>query len=215
LNTILVENKKPLNRAISSADTFFTSGGNAFTKLDDYFTTLQQSELDVEIANYYMINDGYNQVRAELSYIPKPDKYYILGVTSTNDYTDETKFNAKHQKTKTYITAELGKRYNNILFRGGLIESTGGLGVDYFIDNDKIRFRSEIYDFNAVNDIRGDKPHMRLEAKYKTLKHLNFYAGLDNLLNKDSRNIYIGLGIGFKDDDLKTLLGSSGSSLLK
>jgi len=162
-----------------------------------------------------MINDGYNQIRAELDYRPKPDKYYILGVTSTNDYTDETKFNAKHQKTKTYITAELGKRYNDVLFRGGLIDSTGGLGVDYFMYNDKVRFRGEIYDFNAVNDIRGDKPHLRLETKYNTLKHLNFYAGIDNLLNKNSASFYLGLGIGFKDDDLKTLLGSSGSSLLK
>jgi phospholipid/cholesterol/gamma-HCH transport system substrate-binding protein len=96
-----------------------------------------------------------------------------------------------------------------------LIDSTGGLGVDYFMYNDKIRLRSEIYDFNAVNDIRGNNAHARIEARYKTLKHLNFYAGYDNFLNKDAANLYLGIGIGFKDDDLKQLLGSSGSSLLK
>ena len=215
VNDILVKNKKPIHKAIKSADTFFSSGGSAFDKLDDYFTSLQQSELDVEIANYYMSKDGYNQVRAELAYRPKPDKYYILGVTSTNDYTDPTKFNAKHEKTKTYITAELGKRYNNILLRGGLIDSTGGLGVDYFMYDDKIRLRGEVYDFNAVNDVRGDKAHARVEARYTLLKHLNFYAGYDNFLNSKSANVYLGVGIGFKDDDLKTLLGSNGSSLLK
>jgi len=215
VNGILDENRKPLNRAIKSADTFFSAGGSAFDKLDDYFTSLQQSELDVEIGSYYMIKDGYNQVKAELAYRPKPDKYYILGVTSTNDYTDPTKFDAKHQKTKTYITAELGKRYNNILLRGGLIESTGGLGIDYFMYNDKIRLRGEVFDFNAVNDVRGTNAHARIEAKYQTLKHLNFYAGYDNFLNSQSANVYVGIGIGFSDDDLKTLLGSSGSSLLK
>jgi len=215
VNEILVENKKPLNNAVKSADTFFSSGGSAFSKLDDYFTSLAQSELDVEIGSYYMMKDNYNQVRAELAYRPKPDKYYILGVTSTNDYTDPAKFDKKHEKTKTYITAELGKRYNNILFRGGLIDSTGGIGIDYFMLNDAFRLKSEIYDFNAVNDIRGTSPHARIEARYQTLKHLNFYAGYDNFLNKDAANLYLGIGIGFKDDDLKQLLGSSGSSLLK
>ena len=215
VNGILDENRKPLNRAIKSADTFFSAGGSAFDKLDDYFTALQQSELDVEIGSYYMTKDAYNQVRAELAYRPKPDKYYILGITSTNDYTDPTKFNAKHEKTKTYLTAELGKRYNNLLLRGGLIESTGGVGIDYFMYNDKVRLRGEVFDFNAVNDIRGNNAHARIEARYQTLKHLNFYAGYDNFLNKQSANIYLGIGIGFSDDDLKTLLGSSGGSLLK
>jgi len=215
VNQILEENKKPLNNAIKSADTFFSSGGSAFEKLDDYFTALAQSELDVEIGSYYMARDGYNQIRAELAYRPKPDKYYILGVTSTDDYTDPTKFDKKHEKTKTYITAELGKRYNNILFRGGLIDSTGGIGIDYFMLNDALRFKTEVYDFNAVNDIRGNNPHARIEARYQTLKHINFYAGYDNFLNKDTANLYLGIGIGFKDDDLKQLLGSSGSSLLK
>jgi len=215
ITSILVENKQPLNNALNSADTFFSSGGSAFEKLDDYFTALAQSELDVEIGSYYMTKDGYAQTRAELAYRPKLDKYYIFGITSTNDYTDPAKFNKKHEKTKTYITAELGKRYNNLLLRGGLIDSTGGIGIDYFVYKDDLRLRAEVYDFNAVNDIRGSEAHARIEAKYKVLKHINFYLGYDNFLNKNAANIYLGLGVGFKDDDLKQLLGSSGGSLLK
>ena len=215
VSTILVENRKPLHKAIKSASTFFNSGGSAFEKLDDYFTSLTQSELDVEIGSYYMTADQYVQTRAELAYRPKPDKYYILGVTSTNDYTDKSKFNEKHEKTKTYITAELGKRYDNLLVRGGLIDSTGGIGLDYFMYDDNLRLRAEVYDFNAVNDIRGDKAHARVEARYRLLKHINLYGGYDNFLNSKAANLYLGVGIGFKDDDLKTLLGSSGSSLLK
>ena len=215
VTTILVDNKKPLNNAIVSADGFFSSGASTFNKLDDYFTTLAQTELDVDIGSDYMIKDGYGQTKVELAYRPKPSKYYILGVTSTNDYTDPVKFNAKHQDTKTYITAELGKRYDNLLLRGGLIDSTGGIGIDYFMYNDKLKLRGEIFDFNAVNDIRGNNAHTRVEARYRILKHINLYGGYDNFLNKESANLFFGIGVGFKDDDLKTLLGSSGSSLLK
>ena len=213
--SILEENKDGLKNAISSADEFFGTGAKTFNKLDDYFSSLQQTELDVEIGSYYMMNDNYMQTRGEIAYRPKPDKYYIMGITATNDWSDPSQFNAKHQKTKTYLTAELGKRYNNLLLRGGLIESTGGVGVDYFMYNDKLRVKTDLYDFYAVNDVRGDNAHLRVEARYLTLQHLNFYAGVDNILNKDSLNLFLGVGIGFKDDDLKTIIGSSGGSLLK
>jgi len=214
--TILVENRKSLHNAISSADTFFTSGGSAFDKLDDYFTSLTQSELDVEIASYQMFKDNYTQTRALIAYRPKPDKYYILGATSTKDYTDKQYFNQnKHIKDKTYITAELGKRYDNVLLRGGIIDSTGGVGIDYFMDKDKIRLSGEVYDFNAVNDIRGSNAHARVQATYQMYNHINLYAGYDNFLNKEAANLFLGLGIAFSDNDLKTILSSGSSSLLK
>ena len=213
---ILVTNKDSLHNAIASADTFFTSGGGAFDKLNDYFTSLTKSELDVDIATYQMTKDSYTQTRALVAYRPKPDKYYILGVTSTKDYTNSKYLSQdKHIKAKTFITAELGKRYDNVLLRGGVIDSTGGVGIDYFMDNDKIKLSAEVYDFNAVNDIRGDNAHARVEARYQMFNHINLYAGYDNFLNNQAANLFLGLGVAFSDNDLKTILSSGGSSLLK
>jgi phospholipid/cholesterol/gamma-HCH transport system substrate-binding protein len=213
---ILVENKKSLHNAIKSADTFFSSGGSAFDKLDDYFTSLTKSELDVDIATYQMTKDSYAETRALLAYRPKPDKYYILGVTSTKDYTNKEYIKQnKHIKDKTFITAELGKRYSDFLLRGGIIDSTGGIGIDYFMYNDKLKLSAEIYDFNAVNDIRGNNAHARVEARYQLFNHINLYTGYDNFLNSESANLFLGLGVSFSDNDLKTLISSSGSSLLK
>jgi len=170
----------------------------------------------VEIASYQMFKDNYTQTRALVSYRPKPDKYYILGVTSTKNYEDKAYFNQnKHIKDKNYITAELGKRYNNILLRGGLIDSTGGLGIDYFMHHDKLRLSGEVYDFNAVNDIRGSNAHARISAAYQMYNHINLYAGYDNFLNSQSANLFLGLGIAFSDNDLKTILSSGSGSLLK
>jgi phospholipid/cholesterol/gamma-HCH transport system substrate-binding protein len=215
-NTILVENRKSLHNAIASADTFFTSGGSAFDKLDDYFTSLTKSELDVEIATYQMMKDSYAQTRALVAYRPKPDKYYIFGMTSTKDYTNKDYFNQdKHIKNKTFITAELGKRYDNLLLRGGIIDSTGGVGVDYFMYNDKLKLSAEVYDFNAVNDIRGDNAHARFQARYQMYNHIDLYAGYDNFLNSEAANLFLGFGIAFSDNDLKTFISSGGSSLLK
>jgi phospholipid/cholesterol/gamma-HCH transport system substrate-binding protein len=105
----------------------------------------------------------------------------------------------------------MGKRYNDVLIRAGIIENTGGVGVDYFWLNDKLKTSLDLYDLNAENDVRGDKFHAKLSTRYTFLKHLDLYAGWDNFLNEDARNFFIGLGVRFVDDELKKFVGSAGS----
>ena len=90
-----------------------------------------------------------------------------------------------------------------------MIESTGGVGVDYFMMNDKLKASFEIFDFNAKNDVRSDSAHAKVSLRYTMLKHLDLYAGYDNFLNNESKNFMLGFGIHFIDDDLKNLLGTA------
>jgi len=57
--------------------------------------------------------------------------------------------------------------------------------------------------------------HARVEARYQMYNHINLYAGYDNFLNSESANLFLGLGIAFSDNDLKTILSSGSGSLLK
>jgi len=209
-NNILEENRNGLKQTINSANDFFASGSKSFQKLDDMLGSLQRSQIQVDIYSNYMLKDDYFKTTANIAYIPNPTKYYIFGVTSTKDYSTLK----PEDENKIYFNAMLGKRYDNLLIRGGIIESTGGLGADYFLDKDKIKLTGEIYDFNGVNDIRGDKPHMNFRATYLYLKHLEFIAGVDNILNTDARTFFLGLGVKFIDNDLKTVI-SGGTSFLK
>jgi len=111
--------------------------------------------------------------------------------------------------------AEYGKRFDNLLLRGGIIENTGGLGVDYFLDHDKLKLSGEIYDFNAVNDVRGTKPHLTFKGTYLYLKHIQFIGGIDNILNNNARKFFLGVGVKFKDNDLKTIISGGATSFLK
>ncbi len=52
----------------------------------------------------------------------------------------------------------------------GIIENSGGFGVDYFKFNDRLKFSADIYDFNAVNDIRGDNPNLTTTVRYQFFK---------------------------------------------
>jgi phospholipid/cholesterol/gamma-HCH transport system substrate-binding protein len=49
--------------------------------------------------------------------------------------------------------------------------------------------------------------------RYRFLKHLDAYLGVDNALNSKARNYVFGIGLDFIDQDLKYLLGTaSGAS---
>jgi len=212
-NNLLTENKDSLKATITSAKSFFDSGSSSFQKIDEFLSSINKSQIDMNIYSNFLTKDNYFKTTANLAYIPNPTKYYIIGVTSKEDYS--TKKLADEKTSKVYFNAMLGKRYQNILLRGGIIENTGGLGVDYFMNKDRVKLTADIYDFNSENDYRGDNPHLDLKARYLYLKHLEFMAGIDNIINPDARQFFLGIGVKFKDNDLKALVSGGATSLLK
>ncbi len=218
ITEILEDNKKPLNSALVSADEFFTSGESAFKKVDKLLSNFTKSELQFGMNAHYMLSDEYVKTYVDINYLPDPSTYYMLSVISMDDYaqTDASgnyKAPATHDSGKFRFSAQYGKRYDDFLFRAGLIESTGGFGVDYFAMKDKLKWTFEAYDFNAENDLRDDSSHLKLGMRYRFLKHLEMYVGWDNFLNSKADNLYLGFGASFTEDSMKYLLGTAGAAL--
>ncbi len=211
VNIMLKENNKTIKQTIIAAKDFFANGSESFKKIDNMLASFNKSELVVDITTSYLTKDDDYLTIANVAYKPTPTKYYILGIASRKDYSTLP----FKDENKLYVNAELGKRYGNILLRGGVIESTGGVGIDYFMNKDKVKFTGEIYDFNSANDKRGDNPHLNFKATYLYLKHLEFLAGVDNVLNTEARSFFLGVGIKFKDNDLKPFISGGATSFLK
>ena len=212
-NKILEDNQNGIKQTVKSAKDFFANGSESFNKINKFIGGMQKAQIGVDIYSNYMANDDYFKTTANIAYMPTPTKYYILGVTTTKDYTSKNAM-VKNQ-SKAYINAQIGKRYYNLLLRGGIIQNTGGVGADYFMNQDRVKLTGEIYDFNGENDFRGNNPHISLRAAYLYLKHIEFLAGVDNLINTDARTFFLGVGVKFKDNDLKTLISGGATSFLK
>ena len=213
LHSLIKENKKPLAHTLKSAGDFFENGSSSFKKLDTYLASIGRSQIDVNFRSLYMSDDGYAKDAFGIQYIPSPNKYYILEVTSTDDYSRKDSNGRlippkKHEDSKYYVSAEYARRYGDARFRVGLIENTGGVGLDYYFLHDSAKVSVDVYDFNAVNDVRGDKPHVTLLYRQRFLKHLDAYVGADNILNAKARNYMMGVGLDFVDQDMKYLLGT-------
>ena len=219
LSAVLKDNKAPLNNALVSADEFFSSGQEAFKKVDKLLSNFTKSELQFGISSHFMFSDEYVKTKVDINYLPDPSTYYMLGLVSMENFTETNIFDEyqparKHDKGKFFISAQYGKRYDDLLFRAGLIESTGGFGIDYFAMNDNIKFTFEAYDYNSVNDVRADNAHLKLGMRYRFLKHLEVYGGWDNFINTESDNFYLGFGASFTEESMKYILGTAAGAAI-
>ncbi|WP_457594136.1 MlaD family protein [Hydrogenimonas sp.] len=216
LDALVKENRKPLHSALTSFDGFFKKGTGTIDKLEDYLDSVTQSRLNLGLQSYFMANDGDMKGGMHIDYMPTYTRHYMLDIVSAPDYSRQTggvyPAEQDHTKGKFYASAQIGKRYEDFMFRGGLIESTAGFGVDYFAYYDKLKFSLDAFDFSAVNDLRGSNPRLRATMRYRFFKHIDTYLGADNMLNSDAFNLFFGMGVHFEDDRIKYLLGSGASA---
>ncbi len=215
LNETVAENRQPLNKSLNSFGDFFTKGEESIKKLDKILSSITESQIQLSSRGEYNLRDKTISTTTSISYLPNPETYYLLSLVSSPDYSEINENgnvnNYKlHDEGKTLFSLQYGKKYGNWLFRAGLIESTGGFGAEYFGAGDKWRISGEVFDFNAVNDLRNKYANLRTLFRYRIYDHIDLYTGATNLLN-DDRSLSFGLGFYFIDNDLKILAGSMGS----
>ncbi|MDR3347421.1 MAG: MlaD family protein [Helicobacteraceae bacterium] len=219
LRDVIESNKEPLTDTIESMGAFFDKGSDTLESLGGALNKIEQAEMQFDIGYNQLFNDKLSAGYINAAYLPNPINYYMIGVEDTPIINElDNSGNAvvpklHDDKGKYLISAQLGKRYGSFLVRGGLIRDTGGIGVDYFSKDDRLKLSMEIYDFNAINDIRGDNPHMRFTARYLPWKFITLYGGYDNFLNAKADNFFAGAGVHFVDDDLKYLVISGAGAI--
>ncbi len=102
------------------------------------------------------------------------------------------------------FTIMLAKRVSIATFRFGIMESSGGLGLDLDFFDDRLTIDTDIFDFGA-----NDFPRIRTRVGFEIVSRFWVVAGLDDMANPD-RDVFLGLMLRFDDDDLKGLLPFAG-----
>jgi phospholipid/cholesterol/gamma-HCH transport system substrate-binding protein len=145
---------------------------------------------------------------------PSPERFYHLGIVSSEigpdkETTTETTTNGvtvnKYEKINDRNTlrfnAQIGRRINDFDIRGGLIETTGGLGVDYRIQSLNTKLTTDIFDYK-----KGKGANFRFGAETQIWNVLYGRATFDDAFRKDGRSATIYGGLRFNDEDLKGLI---------
>jgi len=88
-------------------------------------------------------------------------------------------------------SAQGGMRFGDFSPRAGIMESEIGVGLDYYVLRDRLRFSLESYDFN-----RDPRPQFRILASFYPTKYLYLVLGLNDFSIASNREVIFGFGIG-------------------
>ncbi len=192
----------------------------ALEGINNYIETAESFKVYVGFRSEYLL-DADNYVSDFKNYFslkiqPQYEKYYLIEVVNNpRGYIHEAVYTdpLNPSKTTTIIeadddimfTALVAKRFKDIVIKGGIIESTGGVGLDYYLFNDRLKFTVEAFDFN---ESRGT--HIKAGIEIAFNDYFFMTAGMDDAASRlDLESGYVGLGFRFEDDDMKYLLSNA------
>lgn len=188
-----------LNSAISNVNKFLGGAEKLETSVDfhsEFLTGPSQTKSFLGIK----IQPGLDRYY-EVQLIDDPEgvKRSISSTSSTNGGPTQTYEETTTYKNKLKLTALFAKNFWDFTVKGGLIENSGGFGVDYHLLGRKLRLSVEFFDFEDAQ--------LRAFAKYSFFKGVYLVAGGDNLLSAgdEDSSAFIGGGIFITTDDLKLL----------
>lgn len=174
-------------------------------------TTLQTS---LDFRSDYLTDIGGARTMVGVKLQPGIDRHYYLGIvddptgvvetidrrltTGGNSVltTEETTF-----KNKIKFNLWFAKSFHDLTIRAGLIESSGGLALDYLFWNDKIQWSVELLEFSQLN--------VRTFVQYRFWRGLYANVGYQDLLGRAGKQSgFLGVGLLLTNDDLIVLMSS-------
>lgn len=170
-----------------------------------------------ELSMFTGVNSDYgSETIGNLKIFPSPERFYTLGVVTAPYGVERQRFMSTEtdgggritelQRTKLKnwyrFNLQMGRRIHNWSFRGGMIESSGGIGVDYEWVQAATTFGLEVFDYR--DDIGAN---VRLSADFRLWNVIFGRVALEDLIVDESRSGTVFVGLKFNDEDLKALIG--------
>lgn len=190
-------------------------GVNRYLDKQDGFKTV----LDFHAEHQAESGDIKSYLNMELH--PNSDHFYLLGVVSDprgrtretetvtqrwvgGAFSEVREIEEKTDRDQMLFNAQIGKRWGDFVLRGGVFESTGGLGAEYYLWEDRVKLFAEAFDFD-----NEDPAHFKAGVNFYFLKNFYLAAGWDDFAsNRGNSSFFAGLGLRFTDEDLKYIMSS-------
>jgi phospholipid/cholesterol/gamma-HCH transport system substrate-binding protein len=153
----------------------------------------------------------------ELRLQPREDKYYSIeivndprGLTRLEqiDVTSSNEADSPHYREVRTVTTnafrfslQFAQSFGPFTGRFGIKESTGGVGLDLMLFQDRFELRQDLFGFGEIV-----LPRWRISLGYEFISRLWLLGGVDDILSNNRRDYFVGLQLKFNDEDLKRVL---------
>ena len=179
--------------------------------------SLNRVQTIVTLRNDFQFLAGTVKSFVEVQIQPREDKYYSIEVVNdprgattieqidveTDNPNDPVHYREVRTVTRNSLrfSVQFAQRFGPLVGRFGLKESTGGVGLDLLLFDDRFELKQDLFGFGEVV-----LPRWRIHLGYEFVKRLWLLAGVDDIFAPTRRDYFVGLQLKFNDRDLKTIL---------
>lgn len=183
----------------------------------DFVGGLGRLQTIVQLRSDYQFLASTVKSYVQLRLQPREDKYYAIeiisdpkGLTHYEQTVVETSnpnepsqyFERRTITTNAFrFSLQFAQRFGPFVGRFGIKESTGGIGLDTLLLDDRFELQQDLFGFGEVV-----LPRWRVSLAYEFIPRLWMLGGVDDIFSTTRRDYFVGLQLRFNDEDLKTIL---------
>ena len=176
------------------------------------------NNLQTELSLYSGMNtESDGRTGVDLTMYPAPERLYRIGIitselgperstlitTHENDGAVNHVTRDEQDKNSYKFNIQIGRRIHDFSFRAGLIESSGGVGIDYQFNLIGTKLSFEAFDYNRVLG-----PNLRLTSEFEMWNVFYGRVAYEDMISKlHEQSWTLGAGVRFSDEDLKGIIG--------
>lgn len=191
-----------------------TSLNTAIDGVNRFLDAAARIQTSVNLRTEYLNQSALSRTYFGVRITPGLDRYYDIAVVddpmgvmervdttlSTGGATTQST-ETKVWRNKVKFTALLAKNFYDFTIRGGIIESSGGLGLDYHMFRKRFSVGVEAFDFQPGST------RWRGAVKFVPYRGFSIIAGADDWSSSTRPfSSYLGAGLEFTNDDFKMIL---------
>lgn len=209
ITTKVNEGEGTLGRLINDESTV-NEVNELISKVNTVMSDFSRYETLMDLKGSYGVTSERFLKEFNIIFRPGLDRQYEIGIqsdplgvrTTTETFRDGSdgsfqETEVKYHKEQVKFRLLYGRRYYDLVVKGGVIDSFGGLGFDYYLFGDRIKLSSEFYNFKEPNYRHFVQVHI-IQGFYLT-------GGIHLLQGLQRREGYMGIGIILDNQDLKLL----------
>ncbi len=189
-------------------------------------------QLQIDLRSEFHVEQNTAKNYLALSLIPNTDKFYLVEViddprgavdVQEKCYSaapgEEVNCDPQHRTKEVTITdkfkfsLQFGKRYYWLAMRFGIIENSGGIGLNTYFFHDDLEAKLDLFQFGKNEYGLAANPRLKAMLIYRPTwlaNHIYVAGGGDDFFNRETFDYFFGAGLSFTDDDLKALFTTIG-----
>ena len=190
---------------------------NVVEGVGDFVDGVSRLRAIVGLRGDYNFQANTVKTYVELRLQPHEDKYYFIelindprGLTTveqTSVDTDNPNQPNHYREIRTVtrnamrVSFQFARRIGPVTGRFGIKESTGGIGLNVHLLQDRFEIQQDLFGFGEQLT-----PRWRLGLSYEFIRKLWLVTGVDDALERNRRDYFVGLQLRFMDEDMKSVL---------